>query len=239
MSRTPIARYAAGLTLRPGTSWSTLVPELRSIPVVLVQVVGGLACLALLQVRVAGLAATSAAFADAGGAALVGATLGVELLTYLAYLPLGAWIVTTVLRPARPELAWRRVLPVFAYSTLPLLAGWVVRTGVAWLRSGSAVASAGDFHHYVELLRQAVTLRADLGLLVPGGWTLLSLPAQALGFFWVWHAVVLWSGLVELTEGRRRWAWAALGTLFGLVLIATLVEGVAASQWRSFVVWTP
>lgn len=232
------ARQAAGLTFQPRAAWPSALDTLRTRPALLWQAAGALACVVLLSLRASGLANTNPAFAGSGGGILVTVALALEAIAYLLYIPLGAWVVTTVLRPAHPDLGWRRVLRVFSYSTLPLLAGWVLRGAVAWVRPAGGVAAAGDFHRYLELLWSAVTLRADVGLLLGSGTPLLASASQALGLFWVWHAVVLWGGLDELTEGSRRWVVAALATLFGLVLVAQLLEGVAALQWPGLVTWS-
>lgn len=236
MNRPGLVRHASEAPPTRGATRSASLPGRLTIPL---QVGGGLVCLGLLAVRVVGLDSDHPAFAGSGASVLVIAALAAQLAAYLFYLPLGAWVVTSVLRPRHPDLGWRHTLTLFAASTLPLLAGWALRVGVGWLRPADTVASAGDFHSYVERLWWSVSLRADAGLILPQAWSLLAVPARALSVFWLWHAAILWSGLVERTGPPRRTAWSVLASLFGMWLVAVLLQAVVAARWQGFVVWTP
>lgn len=226
-------RDAANVVLHPRLVWQH-APILTLRSALTWQIAGGIGCLVLLLLRLTALGSTHPAYRGSGGAALVGAALTSELLGYLLYLPLGAWVATAVLRVAYPDLRFWSVFQLFSYSTVPLLVGWIARTAIAWLRPAPAVATAGSFHEYIATLWTALELRTD-PLVVVGAWVA---GAGTLGLFWIWHAVVLGSGLEKRLLVRRRWALAVLATLFGVVLVANLAEASIGANWHQFVVWS-
>ena len=199
------------------------------------QIAGGTACLALLIVRATMLGNAHPAYHGSGGAALVGAAVTAELLGYLFYIPLGAWVATIVLRVVHPDLRYPQVFALFGTATMPLLFGWIVRAAVAWLRPAPAVATAGSFHEYARALWSAVELRTDPFALFGASPSAI---AATLGIFWIWHAVVLASGLDRRLRVSRPWALAVLATLFGVVLVAHLAEASVAANWQHIVVWS-
>lgn len=229
-------RQAANVVLHPRTVWEQ-APVLTPRSALTWQIAGGFACLVLLILRLTALASTHPSYRGAGGAALVGVGLTAELLGYLLYLPFGAWVATLVLRVAYPDLRFASVFQLFSYSTVPLLFGWIARALIAWLRPASGVATAGSFHEYAAALWKALELRTDPFVLL-GAWWSGSAIAATLGLFWIWHAVVLVSGLESRLEVRRRWAVVVLATLFGVVLVANLAEASIGAHWHQLVVWS-
>lgn len=230
-------RQVTSLVLHPRSAWQG-APALTLRTALTWQVVGGVACLALVMLRLAGLAATHPAYRGAGGGLLVGAAVVAELLGYFLYLPLAAWGATIVLRAAHPELRFASVFALLSYSTVPLLVGWIARAAVVWMRPAPGVAAAGGFHDYVAALWTALELRSDPSVLLAASGSVLSVSAGALGLFWIWHAVVLWSGLENRLAVERPWALAVLATLLGIVLAAHLAEASVGARWHELVVWT-
>jgi hypothetical protein len=229
-------RQAANLVLHPRSAWQQ-APVLTLRSALTWQLAGGVACLTLLVLRAAALAATHPAYRGAGGGILVGAAVAAQMLGYFLYLPLGAWVAAVVLRAAYPDLRFSSVFELFSYSTVPLLIGWVARTVVAWARPAPAVATAGSFHDYVANLWTALELRADPLVLLGSWWSAPGVVAGALGLFWIWHAVVLWFGLETGLGVKRRWALAVVATLFGVLLVASLAAASVGAHWHELVVW--
>ena len=229
-------RQAANVVLHPRSVWQH-APILALRSALTWQIAGGIGCLVLLILRLTALANTHPSYRGSGAAALVGVAVTSELLGYLLYLPLGAWVATVVLRVAYPDLRFSTVFQLFSYSTVPLLVGWIARTLIAWLGPAPAVAAAASFHEYAAALWKALELRTDPFVLLGGWWSAPAISAT-LGLFWIWHAVVLGSGLERRLHVRRRWALAVLATLFGIVLVANLAEVSVGAHWHELVVWS-